>query len=253
MDGTEQVAVVIDVMRAFTTAAWAFHRGATKIVLAADQDEALAIKARHPTWLALKDGALVSGFDLVNSPGQIREADLTGHTVIQKTTAGTVGALAVVEAELALCASFAVAGATAQALADAGADSVTFVATGEDGHAAEDLACADYLHGLLTGNRPDPAPCLHRARTSPAAADLRAGRRHGAHPADVELCLEVDRFDFAMKLGLEDEMAVLRPLRTRPDAKNGRETAIRPHCPNQPGWNQRFGIETCPVSSRGFL
>ncbi|MEU2931074.1 2-phosphosulfolactate phosphatase, partial [Streptomyces sp. NPDC007251] len=58
MDGTEQVAVVIDVMRAFTTAAWAFHRGADKIVLAADEDEALAIKACHPGWLALKDGVL---------------------------------------------------------------------------------------------------------------------------------------------------------------------------------------------------
>lgn len=218
VDGTEQVAVVIDVMRAFTTAAWAFHRGADKIVLAADEGEALAIKACHPGWLALKDGAPVSGFDLVNSPGLIQEADLAGRTVIQKTTAGTVGALAVVEAKLALCASFVVAGATARALADAGADSVTFVATGEDGRAAEDLACAEYLDRLLAGDRLDPGPYLHRARTSPAADELRSGRRLGAHPTDVELCSEVDRFDFAMKVGLEEGMAVLRPLRIRPDA-----------------------------------
>ncbi|WP_395575799.1 2-phosphosulfolactate phosphatase [Streptomyces sp. BK79] len=217
VDGTEQVAVVIDVMRAFTTAAWAFHRGADKIVLAADKDEALAIKARHPGWLALKDGAPVSGFDLVNSPSLIQEADLAGRTVIQKTTAGTVGALAVVEAEWALCASFAVAGATARVLTDADADPVTFVATGEDGRAAEDLACAEYLGQLLAGTRPDPDPYLHRARTSPAADDLRSGRRRGAHPTDVELCLEVDRFDFAMKIGLENGMAVLRPLPTRAD------------------------------------
>jgi len=218
VDGTEQVAVVIDVMRAFTTAAWAFHRGAAEIVLASDQDEALAIKACHPGWLALKDGAPVSGFDLVNSPGLLREADLAGRTVIQKTTAGTVGALAVAGAKLALCASFAVAGATVRALRDASAGPVTFVATGEDGHAAEDLACAEYLDRLLAGERPDPGPYLHRAGTSPAAGDLRGGRRLGAHPADVGLCLEVDRFDFAMKIGLEEGTAVLRPLRTRPDA-----------------------------------
>ncbi|MEG3629609.1 2-phosphosulfolactate phosphatase [Streptomyces poriticola] len=218
VDGTEQVAVVIDVMRAFTTAAWAFHRGADKIVLAADESEALAIKACHPGWLALKDGAPVSGFDLVNSPGVIQETDLAGRTVVQKTTAGTVGALAVAEAELALCASFVVAGATARALADADADSVTFVATGEDGRAAEDLACAEYLERLLAGERPGSGPYLQRARTSPAADDLRTGLRRGAHPADVELCLEADRFDFAMKVGLEEGMAVLRPLRTRPDA-----------------------------------
>ncbi|MEU1335631.1 2-phosphosulfolactate phosphatase [Streptomyces sp. NPDC005865] len=213
VDGAEQVAVVIDVMRAFTTAAWVFHRGAEKIVLAADVDEALAIKASHPGWLALKDGARVNGFDLVNSPGLIREADLTGRTVIQKTTAGTVGALAVVEAELALCASFPVAGATARALAEAGAESVTFVATGEDGHAAEDLACAAYVDRLTTGERPDPGPYLHRARTSSAADDLRGERRGGTHPDDVALCLEVDRFDFAMRVGLEEGLAVLRPFR----------------------------------------
>ncbi|MFH8760512.1 2-phosphosulfolactate phosphatase [Streptomyces atroolivaceus] len=214
VDGTEQVAVVVDVMRAFTTAAWAFHRGASKIVLAADTDEALAVKARHPRWLALKDGPAVSGFDLVNSPGLIQEADLAGRTVIQKTTAGTVGALAVVEAQLVLCASFVVAGATVRALADAGAQMVTFVITGEDGRAAEDLACADYLDRLLAGDHLDPGPYLHRARTSPAADDLRDGRRRGAHPADVELCVQLDRFDFAMKIGLEEGLAVLRPFRT---------------------------------------
>lgn len=218
VDGSERVAVVIDVMRAFTTAAWALHRGADRIVLAADQDEALAIKAGHPGWLALKDGAPVSGFDLVNSPGLLRDADLAGRTVIQKTTAGTVGALAVVEATLALCASFVVAGATARALRDAGADAVTFVATGEDGRAAEDLARAAYLDRLLAGERPDPGPYVHRAGTSPAADALRAGRRGGANPADVGLCLEVDRFDFAMKVGLEEDLAVVRPLRTGPGA-----------------------------------
>ncbi|MEU5217271.1 2-phosphosulfolactate phosphatase [Streptomyces sp. NPDC020807] len=214
LDGTETVAVVIDVMRAFTTAAWAFHLGAEKIVLAADADEALEIKAGHPGWLALKDGAPADGFDLVNSPVLIQESDLTGRTVVQKTTAGTVGALAVVKADLALCASFAVAGATARVLADAGADAVTLVATGEDGRAVEDLACADYLDRLLAGgDRPDPAPYLHRARTSPAADDLRSGVRGGARPADVDLCCQVDSFDFAMRLGLEDGMAVLRPFR----------------------------------------
>lgn len=96
---------------------------------------------------------------------------------------------------------------------DAGAGSVTFVATGEDGRAAEDLACAEYLDRLLAGDRAAPGPYLHRARTSPAADDLRSGRRRGAHPTDVELCLEVDRFDFAMKVGIEEGMAVLRPFR----------------------------------------
>lgn len=55
------VAVVVDVMRAFTVASWAFARGADKIVLAGSLDEALALKARHPDWLALKDEGLAHG------------------------------------------------------------------------------------------------------------------------------------------------------------------------------------------------
>ncbi|MBM7089250.1 2-phosphosulfolactate phosphatase [Streptomyces sp. NPDC012461] len=215
LDGTEEVAVVIDVMRAFTTAAWAFHLGATRIVLAADEDEALALKDRHPGWLALKDRAPARGFDLTNSPGLIRQADLSGRTVVQKTTAGTVGALAVADAELALCAGFVVAGATARALSASGAGSVTLVATGDGGRAEEDLACAAYLARLLAGDRADPAPHLHRAETSPAADDLRRGRRRGVHPDDVALCLEVDRFDFAMKVGREEGLTVLRPFPAR--------------------------------------
>ncbi|MET8022376.1 2-phosphosulfolactate phosphatase, partial [Streptomyces decoyicus] len=61
----------------------------------------------------------------------------------------------------------------------------------------------------------DPGPYQHRAHTTPAAHDQRSGRRRGAHPTDVELCLEADRFDFAMKVGLDEGLAVLRPLRTR--------------------------------------
>jgi 2-phosphosulfolactate phosphatase len=207
VDGTEEVAVVIDVMRAYTTAAWVFHRGAERIVLAADLDEARALKAAHPGWLALKDGAPAEGFDLVNSPGLVRESELGGRTVVQKTTAGTVGALAVIGADLVLCAGFVVAGATARAVAASGARSVTYVATGEGGRAVEDVACADYLRRLPA----DPAPYLDRARTSPAADDLRAGRRLGAHPDDVELCLEADRFGFALRARMEDGLAVLRP------------------------------------------
>ncbi len=206
---TPPVAVVIDVMRAFTTAAWAFAQGAERIVLAGSLDEALELKARHPGWVALKDGAPASGFDAVNSPGRIRGTDLAGRTVVQKTTAGTVGALAVRGADLVLCASFVVAGATARALH--GRPDVTFVVTGEDGRAEEDLACARYIVRRAAGRTPDPAPYLRRAADSTAAAELAGGVREGVHEDDVRLCLELDRFPFAMAAAPEDGLIVLRP------------------------------------------
>ncbi|MGW6543469.1 2-phosphosulfolactate phosphatase [Streptomyces massasporeus] len=208
---TPSVAVVIDVMRAFTVAAWVFGQGAEKIVLAESLDEAVALKARHPDWVALKDGPPAPGFDTVNSPGLLRSLDLTGRTVVQKTTAGTVGALAVKRAPLVLCAAFVVAEATARLLRARTGGGVTFVVTGEDGQADEDLACAEYIARRTTEPRTDAAGFLRRARASRAAAELTEGTRQGAHPDDVALCLELDRFPFAMVAALEDSLMVLRP------------------------------------------
>ena len=205
------VAVVVDVMRAFTVAAWAFAQGAEKIVLAESLDDALALKARHPDRVALKDGPLTPGFDMVNSPGLLRSVDLGGRTVVQKTTAGTVGALAVKGAPLVLCAGFVVAEATARLLRARKSGSVTFVVTGDDGQADEDLACAQYLARRATEAETDASGVLRRAADSRAAAELAGGVRQGVHPDDVELCLELDRFPFAMVAALEDSVMVLRP------------------------------------------
>ncbi|MFJ9150566.1 2-phosphosulfolactate phosphatase [Streptomyces sp. NPDC102270] len=216
---TPAVAVVIDVLRAFTVAACAFDGGAEKIVLASSEEEALELKARHPGWLALKDGAPAPGFDAFNSPAMLATHDLAGRTIVQKTTSGTVGALAVADARLLLCASFVVAGATARLLRDSGAREVTFVVTGEEGRAEEDRACAEYIGRRVESAEVDAEPYLRRARESRWAAELAQGARRGlpgVHLDDVGLCLEADRFPFAMLAGREGPLMVLRPVPAPP-------------------------------------
>ena len=208
------VVVVVDVMRAFTVAAWVFALGAEKIVLAGSLDEALALKADHPDWVTLKDGSPAPGFDTVNSPGLLKSIDLVGRTVVQKTTNGTAGVHAAKDASLLLCASFVVAEATAQLLQARGDDVVTFVVTGDDGQAEEDLACAGYIAGRAAGVAMSVADFLRRAAKSRAAADLTDAVRRGlpgVHVDDVELCLEANRFPFAMVATLEGPLMVLRP------------------------------------------
>ncbi|WP_279329115.1 2-phosphosulfolactate phosphatase [Streptomyces sp. OS603R] len=204
------VAVVVDVMRAYTVAAWAFARGAERVVLAESLEDALAQKARHPDWVTLKDGPAAHGFDLVNSPALLRNTDLSGRTVVQKTTAGTVGALAVKDAPLVLCASFVVAEATAGLLRERAPREVTFVVTGGSGRAEEDLACAEYIAGRAGGDAVNADPYLRRAAASRSAAELTQGVREGSSPEDVALCLELDRFPFAMAATVEGSLMVLR-------------------------------------------
>ncbi len=214
LSGAPSVAVVVDVMRAFTVAAWVFARGAEKVVLAGTLDEALALKARHPDWVTLKDGPPAPGFDTVNSPGLLLSADLGGQTIVQKTTYGTAGALAARDASLVLCASFVVAEATARLLRARASGSVTFVVTGEDGQADEDLACAQYIARRALGAATDAGEFLRRGAASRGAARLAEDARRGfqgVHPDDAALCLELNRFPFAMVAAPEDSLMVLRP------------------------------------------
>ncbi|GGQ87653.1 2-phosphosulfolactate phosphatase [Couchioplanes azureus] len=213
-----ETVVVIDVMRAFTVAAWAFARGAERILLASDVAHALTLKADHPAAVTVKDGPPAAEFDTVNSPGLVSTLDLTGRTVVQTTTSGTRGALAARHARRILCAGFTVAAATARTLRDDRPASVTYLVTGDDGTAEEDRACAKYIAALVEDPATPAAPFVHRARTSPAAKSLAAGVRRGyrgIHADDVALCLEADRFDFAMEVEDTDGTAALRPVAAR--------------------------------------
>lgn len=196
--GHWDVAVVIDVLRAFTVAPWVLRQGAHALYLAPDAATALAAQTDDfPDALLIKDGRPDPRFDLPNAPGRIAELDLTGRTVIQTTGNGTRGAHAVRHVPTVVCASFATAGATARLVA--GAQRVLLVTTEGD----EDVAFADHLIALVTSPAPpNPAPYLARVAAAPAGLECLA-RAHdpahpGVHPDDLALAQQVDAFDHAL-------------------------------------------------------
>src|SRR5690349_20082319 len=85
--------VAIDVLRAFTTAAFAFAAGAREILLVSTVAEALALRERFPGSFIMGevDGLPVDGFDFSNSPGDQLGRDFGGARFIQRTSAGTQG------------------------------------------------------------------------------------------------------------------------------------------------------------------
>lgn len=207
-------AVVIDVLRAYTTAAWAFHLGVERILLSDDITEALRIKESIPGSLALKDSQPVAGFELSNSPVELQDAgNLRGKTLVQRTGHGTVGAVAARAAEPLYCAAFVNAAATAAALRAAGATTTYYVVTGLDGAAEEDRACAGYIAALVEDPATDAASYLRRAAES-ATAELLLRRVDegfwGVHERDLETCLVADCFDFVMTAREEAGLLTLR-------------------------------------------
>ena len=110
--------IIVDVFRAFTTAAVAFSRGAKQIVLVAEVEEALALRERGVGEICMGEvgGKRPDGFDFGNSPYDISRADVAGKTIIQSTRAGTVGMSAASHAERLYGGSFAVASATVEVI-----------------------------------------------------------------------------------------------------------------------------------------
>jgi len=209
--------VVIDVLRAFTTAAYAFGAGARAIVLVATHAEAFALRdARFPDALLVGEigGRPIPGFDHGNSPEAVARLDLSGRTLILRSSSGTQGVVRARAAASVWLGSLVVATATARALAAERA--VTLLAMGSTGgpDGPEDEACAELLERLLAGREPDAAAVTAAVRASPAARKAFDPSVDWITPGDVEHALAIDRFDFAMRVDRRDGLLVARPVRS---------------------------------------
>src|SRR5947199_6928077 len=87
---------IIDVFRAFTTAAVALANGASRIVMVRTVEEALALREAGVGQVCIGEvrGRAPDGFDFGNSPFEISNFDFHGKTIIQRTSAGTQGIVA---------------------------------------------------------------------------------------------------------------------------------------------------------------
>ena len=209
--------VVIDVIRAFTNAAVAFSRGAQEIYPVSSVEEALQFKATTPNSLACGEvgGLPPEGFDFGNSPTQTNLLDLGRKIIVQRTGAGTQGIVRSVNATTMLAASFVVANATVKYIHTLQCNSVTFVITGqtENGRGDEDMACAEYLESLLKDQPPDPAPYLERVIQSRDALFHLDPNLPEFPRSDLDYCTQLDAFDFAMLVAMENGRHVMRAVK----------------------------------------
>lgn len=205
--------VVIDVLRAFTTAAYAFAGGARDIVLVSTVEEAFAVRERFPDALLIGEvgGRLIPGFDLNNSPTLMRQSNVRGRRLVQRTGAGTQGVVLAAEAEERVLASLVVARATVAYVQSRAPRQVSLLATNPaDSRYNEDDACADYLAALLRGEAPEVAATLARVRASADARELTDSLGDDFPPTDLDLALAVDCFDFAMPVERHDGLWIAR-------------------------------------------
>jgi 2-phosphosulfolactate phosphatase len=152
---------VIDVFRAFTSAAVALANGASNIVMVRTVNEALELRRAGIGEICMGEvhGRAPDGFDFGNSPFEVSTVDFRGKTIIQRTSAGTQGIVeAVTKAERLYAASLVTAEATARALLSASPDQISLVAMGDNGikRTDEDELCVIRFRNRLEGRPGDP-------------------------------------------------------------------------------------------------
>jgi 2-phosphosulfolactate phosphatase len=215
----EGIPVVIDVLRAFSSAAYMMHLGAARIVLMAEPEEVLRFKSATGA-LAVGEigGKIVDGFDLGNSPARILAAgrDLfSGRTVAQRTSAGVTGALAAARrADRVILGSYVTAGATARYLLRLSPSPgvVSLIAMGNAGReiTPDDEGCAGYLEHLLAGAPYDHVTALQEIVEHECTQKFLRGDQAHFPVTDPVYCLQRDLFDFVLAAQLEEGLLVAR-------------------------------------------
>lgn len=206
--------IIIDVFRAFTTAAVALAQGAEKIIMVADVEDALALRAANVGQVCMGEvrGRAPAGFDIGNSPYEASQANVTGQTIIQRTGAGTQGIVAARQASRLYAGALVTATATTTTIREGAPNRVSVVAMGETGvdRTDEDELCALHLRNLLQGRTGNARAVRDVILASSRADDFEDPTKPHLHAKDLEIALDADRFDFAVCVTNEDGRPVAR-------------------------------------------
>ena len=230
-EGGPDAAVVIDVLRATTTIAWALENGAEAIQAFADLHELEAAASAWPSEQRLRagerGGKRVEGYDLGNSPLAVTPELVGGKRIFMSTTNGTRSLAAVQPVPLLLTACLPNRMAVAKRLVQQGCQRVWIVGSGWEGDysledslaagavasAATELAVAPHV-GVRFGNdemlaalalwqqwHHDTETCLRAASHGQRLIGI------GNHDADFACCAAVDSLQV---VPLQAEPGVLR-------------------------------------------
>jgi 2-phosphosulfolactate phosphatase len=210
----EDVVVVVDVIRAFTTAVVAVDGGASSVHCVAGLEEARRLARAVPGSVLMGEerGARPEGFDAGNSPFDLAELDLVDRAVVQRTSNGTRGLVRFAAAPVLVAAAAVNAGATGRWLRHQDPTTVLIVATGTT---SEDRACGRYIAAIVEGGRPDPDELAVAIRaTAPEHIEswsrARGVEELGSFRADVEACARVDESATVLRGRVDGRAVVLR-------------------------------------------
>ena len=213
-------AVVIDVLRATTTIAWALNNGAEAVQTFADLDELRESASQWPDSKTLllgeRGGKTIPGFDLGNSPVEVLPELVAGKRLFMSTTNGTRSLHRVRNASILYTLALPNRKAVGERLLNDQPDQLWIVGSGWEGsYSLEDTLAAGALASFLFEQAAnsidevndeliaalalwkvwgaDVEGCLRKASHGKRLIGL------GNHDSDFRCCAELDRLNVVPK------------------------------------------------------
>lgn len=214
---TEDVVVVVDVIRAFTTAVAAIDAGASSVHCVGGLDEARELAGRMTGSFLMGEegGDRPEGFDAGNSPFDLAGHELLGRAVVQRTSNGTRGLIRFGSVPVLLAAAAVNAGATGRWIRAQDPGSVLIVGTGIN---PEDPACGAFIAEVVDGGKPEPGELAATIRGTADAHIAWWSQTRNTHDlesfhAEVAACAQVDTSMTVLRGRCEEGAVVLRSTR----------------------------------------
>lgn len=217
LDGARQargLTVIIDVFRAFSVACYAFDGGVQRIYPVGNIDEAYRLKRDKPDYLLVgeRNEQKPEGFDCGNSPSQLMKLNLQGKTMVHTTSSGTQGIANALQADELITGSFVNAGAIINYIRRQNPAQLSLVCMGYacSYPTDEDTCFAEYIKAQLE-NRPfDLGQMRNTLRAGAGARFFEPDKQAWAPQADFDLCLQLNRFNFVLKVEKENGQNYLK-------------------------------------------
>lgn len=195
------LAIVIDVLRAFTSSCYILENDAVCIYPVSDLDHAFKLKKENPDWVLVgeRKGLKVEGSDYGNSPTELEKVDLQDEIVILTTSAGTQAVDKLVNAEKIITGAFVNAKAIADYIQKNNFDDITFVCTDSRWNDNEDYKLAEYIKDLVLDTNPSFKEVKQYISHHKCADGFLRKPFTNTSKTDFELAMDVDRFNFVIE------------------------------------------------------
>ena len=208
-----KITVVIDVFRAFTTACYVLERHPASYFYSysCKAVEKLTLQSINPLLIGKPEKGSKLIYHIPNSPTRVLQEEIENRKIIHRSESGSRGILSAHKADLVLAAGLVNARATVDYIKTFKNSIVTILPMGHEATSPslEDEICAQYLLALMNSKSFDTSIYFLELLSGPGKYFF-SNDQNQYPKEDFAMCLELNKFNFAIQAQLYSNYAVLK-------------------------------------------